>query len=89
MSLPAAAAPPFRGGIQMDIFSPSAQLNDAQWLKGAELPPWTCSVADIIIFIMRFYVSPDSSREEPAELLKGALNGPGAGLLRAACPPPA
>lgn len=81
--------PPFRGRIQMDIFPPSAQLNEAQCLKGAELPLWTCSVADIIIFIMRFYVAPDSSGEEPAELLKGALRGPGARLLRAARPPPA
>lgn len=71
---------PFRVRIQMDI-SPSTQLNEAQCLKGAEMPPWTCSVADIIIFIMRFYVAPDSSGEEPAELLKRALRGPGARLL--------
>lgn len=85
----AAAAVPHSGAEFKWIFPPSAQLNEAQCLKGAELPPWTCSVADIIIFIMRFYVAPDSSGEEPAELLKGALRGPGARLLRAARPPPA
>lgn len=78
--------PPLRTEFKR-IPSPSAQLNEAQCLKGAELPPWTCSVADIIIFIMRFYVAPDSSGEEPAELLKGALRSWGARLLRAARPP--
>lgn len=69
------------------IFLSSAQLNWAQCLKGAELPRWTCSVADIIIFIMRFYVAADSSGEEPAERLKGALRGRGSRLLRSARPP--
>lgn len=36
---------------------------------------------------MLFYVPPDSSGEEPAELLKRALRGPSARLLRAAHPP--
>jgi hypothetical protein len=84
-----AATAPIQAPNSNGYFPPSAQLNAAQSLKGAELPPWTCSVADIIIFIMRFYVAPDSSGEEPAEMLKGALRGRGARLLRAARPPPA
>ena len=85
----AAAAAPIQEPNSNGYFPPSVQLNEPQCLKGAELPSWTCSVAEIIIFIMRFYVAPDSSGEEPAELLKGALRGPGARLLRAARPPPA
>lgn len=80
---------PIQGPNSNGYFRLSTQLNAAQCLKGAELPPWTCSVADIIIFIIRFYVAPDSSGEQPAELLKGALRGPSARLRRAARPPPA
>lgn len=39
------------------IFSPLGPAEQASMPQGAELPSWTCSVADIIIFIMRFYVA--------------------------------
>lgn len=88
LQLPPPPLPPFRGRIQMDIspLGPAERGSMPQRCRAASVD-MLC--ADIIIFIMRFYVAPDSSGEEPAELLKGALRGPGARLLRTARPPPA
>lgn len=88
VAVAAAAAAPIQGP-NSNGYSPLGPAERGSMPQRCRAASVDMLCADIIIFIMRFYVAPDSSGEEPAELLKGALRGPGARLLRTARPPPA